>query len=93
MEEREKITITNSEGNDIEYELITIIENENTDKKYLVYKDLIDDEDSEDIDLYISRVLMEDGKEIIEEIEDEKEWNQVAKVLDDMFRELEENNR
>lgn len=88
--EREKITITNSNGEDIEYELVTVIENEKTNIKYLVYKDLIDDEDSDDIDLYISRVVIEDGKEIIEEIEDEQEWQQVSKILDDMFKEISE---
>lgn len=88
--EREKITITNSNGEDIDYELVTVIENEKTNIKYLVYKDLIDDEDSDDIDLYISRVVIEDGKEIIEEIEDEQEWQQVSKILDDMFKEINE---
>lgn len=86
--ERDTITITDSNGKDIEYELVTVIENEKTNIKYLVYKDLIDDEDSDDIDLYISRVVIEDGQEIIEEIEDEKEWESVAKVLDDMFKEI-----
>lgn len=88
MEERERVTITNSNGEDIEYELVTIIENEKTGIKYLVYKDLMDDEVSEDIDLYISRVIVEDGKEIIEEIEDDKEWNQVTKILNEMFEEI-----
>ncbi len=86
--EREKITITNSNGEDIEYELVTTIENEKTNIKYLVYKDLIDDESSDDIDLYISRVIKENGEEIVEEIEDEQEWQEVAKVLDDMFKEI-----
>lgn len=88
--ERETITITDSNGKDIEYELVTVIENEKTNIKYLVYKDLIDDEDSDDVDLYISRVIIENGEEIIEEIEDENEWQQVAKVLDDMFKEISE---
>lgn len=88
--ERETITITDSNGKDIEYELVTVIENEKTNIKYLVYKDLVDDEDSDDIDLYISRVIIENGEEIIEEIEDENEWQQVAKVLDDMFKEISE---
>ena len=88
--ERETITITDSNGKDIEYELVTVIENEKTNIKYLVYKDLVDNEDSDDIDLYISRVIIENGEEIIEEIEDENEWQQVAKVLDDMFKEISE---
>jgi len=85
MHEYETITITNEEGKDTLYELVTVIENENTNIKYLVYKDLIDDENSEDIELYISRSIIEDGKEIIEEIEDEDEWMHVTKVLDEMF--------
>lgn len=90
MDKAETITITDSNGKDVEYELVTVIENEKTNIKYLVYKDLIDDEDSEDIELYISRVILENGKEIIEEIEDDKEWEQVSKILDDMFKEISE---
>ncbi len=89
MSKQETITITNSDGKDVEYELVTTIENENTNIRYIVYKDLIDDDTSDDIDLYISRVSIEDGKEIIEEIEDETEWNNVAKVLDDMLKGIE----
>lgn len=89
MSKQETITITNNDGKDIEYELVTTIENENTNIRYIVYKDLIDDDTSDDIDLYISRIVTEDGKEIIEEIEDETEWNHVAKVLDDMLKGIE----
>ncbi len=87
--ERDIITITNDKNENIEYELVTIIENEKTNIKYLVYKDIEDNEESDEVDLYISRSFVEDGKEIIEDIEDEKEWNQVAKILDGMFAELE----
>ena len=80
MKEFETITVTNGDGKDIEYEFVFELREDEA-------------EESEDIDLYISKVVFEDGKEIIEDIEDEKEWNQVAKVLDDLFREQEENNR
>lgn len=89
MTKQETITITNSDGEDIEYELVTTIENEATNVHYIVYKDLLDDDSSEDIDLYISRVVIENDKEIIEEITDEEEWNNVAKVLDDMLKGIE----
>lgn len=85
MNKHETITITDEKGNDVEYELVTTIINEKTNIKYLVYKDLIDN-DEEDIDLFISRVVINNGKEIIEEIEDENEWNQVTKILDDMLK-------
>lgn len=87
--ERDIITITNDKNENIEYELVTIIENEKTNIKYLVYKDIDDNDDSDEVDLYISRTFIEDGEEIIEDIEDEKEWNQVTKILDEMFEELE----
>lgn len=87
--ERDIITITNDKNENIEYELVTIIENEKTNIKYLVYKDIDDNDDSDEVDLYISRSFIEDGEEIIEDIEDEKEWNQVTKILDEMFEELE----
>ena len=85
MNKRETITITNENGQDVEYELVTTIINEKTNIKYIVYKELIDN-DKEDIDLYISRVVTENGEEIIEDIEDEDEWNNVANILDDMLK-------
>ena len=83
MNQFEKITIQDAFGKDKEYELITTIVNEKTNTKYIVYKDL--DDNGEDIDLYISRIDIDNDKEIISEIEDETEWNHVCQVLDDMF--------
>ena len=85
MNKRETITITNEKGEDIDYELVTTIINEKTNIKYIVYKDL-DDNGEEDIELYISRVVTENGEEVIEEIDDEEEWNHVSQVLDDMLK-------
>lgn len=86
MDEREIITISNADGKDIQYELVTVIET--NDNKYLVYKDINDE--VEDVDLYISKVVTENGNEIIEEIEDDKEWDMVSKVLDKMLKEMSE---
>ena len=84
------IEIENDNGENIEYELVTTIINEKTNTKYIVYKDITSsDSDEEDIDLYISKVVNENGKEIIEEITDDGEWNKVSKQLDDLFKELE----
>ncbi len=84
------IEIENDNGENIEYELVTTIINEKTNTKYIVYKDITSsDSDEEDIDLYISKVVNENGKEIIEEITDDDEWNKVSKQLDDLFKELE----
>lgn len=89
MEEYEKITITNSDGKDVEYELVTIITDEKTDTKYIVYKDIIEDDTTDDVELFISKIILEDGEEIIEEIKDDNEWEKVSKILDDMFKDLE----
>ena len=76
MEEFETITITNQDGEDVEYELVTIIEDE---KK-----------DTDDVEIYTSKIVVEDGEEIIEEIEDDKEWEKVSKILDDLFKDITE---
>lgn len=89
MEEFETITITNIDGQDVEYELITTINDEKKDTKYIVYKDIIEDETTEDVELFISKIIVEDGEEIIEEIEDDKEWEKVSKILDEMFKDIE----
>jgi len=90
MEEFETITITNQDGVDVEYELVTIIEDEKKDTKYIVYKDIDDDNDSDDVEIYTSKIVVEDGEEIIEEIEDDKEWEKVSKILDDLFKDITE---
>ena len=90
MEEFETITITNQDGVDVEYELVTTIEDEKKGTKYIVYKDIDDDDSSEDVELYTSKIVIEDGEEIIEEIEDDKEWDKVSKILDEMFKDITE---
>lgn len=89
MEEFETITITNLDGKDVEYELVTTITDEEKDTKYIVYKDIIEDDTTDDVELFISKIMVEDGEEIIEEIEDDKEWEKVSRILDDMFKDLE----
>lgn len=90
MEEFETITITNQDGKDVEYELVTTIEDEKKGTKYIVYKDIDDDDSSEDVELYTSKIVIEDGEEIIEEIEDDQEWEKVSKILDEMFKDITE---
>lgn len=82
------ITITNDNKEDIQYELVTTLFDEKTNIKYIVYKDIIDDE-QEDVDFYVSKVFIENDKEIIEEITDDNEWNRVYKQLDKLFKEIE----
>lgn len=82
------ITITNDNKEDIQYELVTTLFDEKTNTKYIVYKDIIDDE-QEDVDFYVSKVFIENDKEIIEEITDDNEWNRVYKQLDKLFKEIE----
>ena len=82
------ITITNDNGEGIQYELVTTLIDDKINTKYIVYKDIIDEE-QEYVDFYVSKVFVENDKKIIEEITDDNEWNRVYKQLDKLFKEIE----
>ena len=77
-------TLTDDEGNELYFALLGSLEHEGT-----VYKALVpvDENGEETSDEYVILKLSvdEDGEDILETIEDDEEWENIADIFDDEF--------
>ena len=77
-------TLTDDEGNELEFALLGSLEHEGS-----VYKALVpvDENGEETSDEYVILKLGvdEDGEDILETIEDDEEWENIADIFDDEF--------
>lgn len=88
MEERMTFKVTNSEGKEIEYEVLFTFDSDETNKSYMVYTDDSKDEKG-NIRVFASAYIP--GKETTEllPIETDKEW----KIIDTILKELQEESK
>ena len=81
MAEREKITIVDSNNNEQEVQLVTYLISDDNMSTYLVYtKGEVQGVD-DDLIIYVSKILDENGVLKLENIVDDEEWSQVQKLL------------
>ena len=77
-------TLTDDEGNELNFALLGSLEHEGT-----VYKALVpvDENGEETSDEYVILKLSvdEDGEDILETIEDDEKWEIIADIFDDEF--------
>ena len=77
-------TLTDDEGNELNFALLGSLEHEGT-----VYKALVpvDENGEETSDEYVILKLSvdEDGEDILETIEDDEKWENIADIFDDEF--------
>ncbi len=76
--EKDMIRIIDTDDTELDVELISILENDN--KKYIVYSKG-EKQKSGNIILYISRLKVNSGKYIIENIYDDDEWESLKSLL------------
>lgn len=74
------ITITNDQGQKVVADIVSIINISSLDTEYVIYT-FNKKDDSGNIKDYISKIKQEDGKYILEQIEDPEEWNKVKEML------------
>ncbi len=84
--ETDTLVLIDEDGNEIEFEFVGSIDSE--DKEYVVLSPLAEDEDMDEIIIF--RVEMEDGEEILVEIEDDEEWEKIADLWDELSEEEDE---
>jgi len=72
------IRIIDYEGNELDVELISILEEDNN--KYLIYTKG-ERQKSGNLIIYINKLRIKDGKYILENIIDDEEWGSVKKLL------------
>lgn len=81
--EREFFTLTDEEGNEIEFELIGAAELDGN--QYYAFIPAEDDPDKEFCEYTILKVTVEDGEESLVSIDDDAEFDKVADYFDDLF--------
>lgn len=72
-------------GKEIECEIITFFRDDNNNISYIVYTDGTKDENNE-LEIFASRYIEEDGNYILKAIETEAEWNLIDNMLKTKFR-------
>lgn len=84
MEEKMTFTVKNSEGKDVEYEVLFTFDSEETKKSYMVYTDNSKDENG-NIRVFASAYVPGEENTELLPIETDKEW----KIIDTILHELE----
>ena len=83
METGRAFEAINESGETVECEVIMLYHALQNDKEYVFYTDQSYDEDGS-LNLYASRYLgEEDGKMILEDVQDEREWQLLDKALEE----------
>ena len=78
--EREIITLTRPDGEEVEAEVLIFFELESNQKDYLIYTYNEKDKNNM-ITVYASAFVEEDGKFSLKPIESDEEWEQVKEVM------------
>lgn len=82
-EDREFLTLTDEDGEETEFEIVDKIVVNGTE-----YLALVPAVESEEDGLYIYKVIVEDGDEYIEPIEDDKEFEEISETFEDRLSEI-----
>lgn len=81
MENKEMITIKNSDNSTIDVELVTYLISEDKQNKYIVYSKGEKTGVNDDEIIYISKLTIDNGSLKISEIVDDNEWLNVQNLL------------
>ena len=82
-EDREFLTLTGEDGEETEFEIVDKIVVNGTE-----YLALVPTVESDEDGLYIYKVIVEDGDEYIEPIEDDKEFEEISETFEDRLSEV-----
>ena len=85
MEERMTFKATNTEGKEVEYEVLFTFDSDETNKSYMVYTDDSKDENG-NIRVFASTYVNDGDMTELSPIETDKEW----KIIDTILKELQE---
>ncbi len=81
--EREFFTLTDEEGNEIEFELIGAAELDGN--QYFAFIPAEEDPDKEFCEYTVLKSVIEDGEESLVSIDDDAEFDKVADYFDNLF--------
>ena len=84
---KNKFTMIDDNGNEIEYDVLFTFENEENKKNYIVYTDQKKD-DNGNIMVYASIYNKDKPRVRFESIKTEKEWKVIETILDTLQKEI-----
>lgn len=87
----DKFEIELKNGKKEEATLITRINAENTKNEYIYY--FIKNTGDNNVSIYASKIVKEDGKEIMKDLENEEERQEAYKIFSETYKSLRENDK
>ena len=87
----DKFEIELKNGKKEESTLITRINAENAKNEYIYY--FIKNTDDNNVSIYASKIVKEDGKEIMKDLENEEERQEAYKIFSETYKSLRENDK
>lgn len=87
----DKFEIELKNGKKEEATLITRINAENAKNEYIYY--FIKNTDDNNVSIYASKIVKEDGKEIMKDLENEEERQEAYKIFSETYKSLRENDK
>lgn len=87
----DKFEIELKNGKKEEATLITRINAENAKNEYIYY--FIKNTDDNNVSIYASKIIKEDDKEIMKDLENEEERQEAYKIFSETYKSLRENDK
>ena len=87
----DKFEIELKNGKKEDATLITRINAENAKNEYIYY--FIKNTDDNNVSIYASKIIKEDGKEIMKDLENEEERQEAYKIFSETYKSLRENDK
>ena len=87
----DKFEIELKNGKKEEATLITRINAENAKNEYIYY--FIKNTDDNNVSIYASKIIKEDGKEIMKDLENEEERQEAYKIFSETYKSLRESEK
>lgn len=92
-DEKMTFTVKDEQGKDVECEVLFTFESEETNKSYMVYTDNTTDEEG-NVKVYAAIYKEnEEGSQILEPIETDKEWKIIETILEEIQEQAKEDGQ
>ena len=81
--EKEMIRVVDTDGMELDVELISILEDKEENNKYLVYTKG-ETQKNGNLILYISKVVIDGDSYVLDNIDDDAEWGNVKRIMSEI---------
>ena len=81
--EKEMMRVVDTDGMELDVELISILEDKEENNKYLVYTKG-ETQKNGNLILYISKVVIDGASYVLDNIDDDAEWGNVKRIMSEI---------